>query len=371
MDVPNANQIQILRELVKDEIEKFSPKFPDSSLHRWLLNYRNNVEEIVPKLKFHLRNRQLLGLDCPNLVELVLNPKDRLTRNNHFFLPSISQSSSVDREGSPVVYAHLGVGSAKTFKYLTVREVITHHLRGSEVSCKMLNKLEATEGRIPFFTAVLDLDGLGGGNIHKFLRDSHNITPEIVRNYPGINGRMIILNAPMILDLVGKFLHSLFSHYCEIVFIGYHNCHKHLLKYISEENLPEFYGGTLKNVPLDYQICTDFGYIPVERPLRPSSTVTLWLKPKTPAKVNFTVEPDDKEISWWFETDGDVEFGLYFGEDLQLEHLLIPQFCVSTQHLPDSGRVATVGVGVYTAVFQCPYSRLLKTKLIYSIETHK
>ncbi len=370
MDILNTKQIEILRASVSVEIAKFSPNFPDSSLHRWLLNYHNNLDEIVPKLKLHLRNRQLLGLDQPGLVDSLLYPKDQLTRNNHHFLPSISQSSSVDKSGNPVVYAHLGFGSAETFRHLSVRQVVNHHLRGSQVSGQMLTKLESN-GRVAFFTAVLDLEGMAG-RLHTFMRDSRNIPTEISRNFPAINGRMIVINCPMLIDIVGRFLQSLFSHYCEIIFIGTHNSHKQLLKYISEDNLPAVYGGTLKNVPLDYEICMGFGLDPVEMPPTPVDTKIIWLSPKSSVLVKFSVESDDETtISWWFETDGDVEFGLFYGEELLLDNLLVPQLCISTQHIPDSGQIETVGVGVYTAVFSCPYSRLWKTKLSYSITTNK
>lgn len=371
MDLPDLCKIKELRSRVEFEISKYSPAYSDYSLHRWLLNYNNNLEEIVPKLRFHLRNRQLLNLDDPDLIDKLLNPRDKLGCNNLFFLPFINSPDSFARDGGLVSFAHLGLGSSSCFKHMSVREIITHQLRGSEVGTRLLEKnAEKKEGRVPFITTVLDLEGIGG-HIHTYIRESRNIVPEVVRNYPAVSGRMIFVNCPLLIDMVGRFLKSFFSHYCEIIFIGQHNTRKNLLKYISEENLPEYYGGTLKNCLIDYGICRSLPFEPIERPLVPETLLNIWLKPNSPVSLCFYAEANDKWIFWWFQTDGDVELAIYHGESADLDNLIIPPFCVSTQHIPDSGTIATLGPGVYTIVFNCPYSRLLKTKLNYFIELQK
>lgn len=228
-------------------------------------------------------------------------------------------------------------------------------------------------------TVIFDMEGVSAR--------SHLWRPGIVmylhmvsileNNYPEMLKRLVVVNAPKIFPILYRIVRPLITDDMKkkIHILGA-DYKKKLLEYIDEDNLPEHYGGKLKDAEGDGQclaLIGGGGKVPERYYLR-ELCVTADMDSAVVVKgdklqLDFLVTNPNSILRWEFKTEeNDIGFGVHYkGEDETLK-VLVPVQRVDSHLIPEDGLLECEQPGTYMIIFDNSFSWTKGKKVWYTIE---
>ena len=227
-------------------------------LARFLVARDHSVERaeaMVRENDIWRREKFLNGVEIPalsNVADLALAPVETVTSCPAALLERYFDSwmQGMDREGRPIVYKKYG--TLEVSKLIaagaSVESLVRYHVQEQERLSVALREASAARGaRVSAATFIIDAAGwhlgLATGDAMKFLRAIADIDQA---HYPERLGRLVVINAPLVLSgvyaVVSSWLAPATKSKCRV--ISWESAWKPaLLELIDPEQLSDKYGG--------------------------------------------------------------------------------------------------------------------------------
>ncbi|ELU07823.1 hypothetical protein CAPTEDRAFT_152329 [Capitella teleta] len=287
-----------------------------------------------------------------------------------------------DKEGTPIRIELFGLLDMKGLMYST---------RKSDLEKTKLHQCESTlrdwklqsnklGRRIDGLTVIFDMDKVSTKSLWRpGLQMYLHIVKVMEDNYPEMMKQMFVVNAPKIFPILWKICRPLISEdmKAKIHVLGA-DYQEQLLKYIDEEQLPVFLGGTRKDPDGDPRcaslICQG-GEVPRSY-YSAENTITDIMETATIAKgekmiIDFQVEKADSILRWEFRTDDfDVAFGVQYTYPNGTVKDVLPVRRYNAHQVTEDDSLVCTNTGTYAIVFDNSYSWTKAKCLHYLVELH-
>uniref|UniRef100_A0A8D2B556 SEC14 like lipid binding 6 n=1 Tax=Sciurus vulgaris TaxID=55149 RepID=A0A8D2B556_SCIVU len=352
------------------------PNANDSFLLRWLRAQRFDLQKSEDMLRKHMEFRKQQDLD--NI--LAWEPPEVVK------LYSASSICGHDREGSPIWY-HIATGLDVKGLFLSVskQDLLREKLRNCELllhQCEL--QTQKLGKKVEKITAVFDLEGLSLRHLWKpGVELAQEFLSALEANYPEILKHVIIVRPPSLFAVAFSLIKSYMNEETrrKVMILG-DNWKQELTKFISPDQLPVEFGGTMTDpdgnpkcltkinyggeVPKSYHLC---------KQVRMQYEHTVTVGRGSSQQVENEILFPGCVLRWQFASDGgDIGFGVFLktkmGERQRAGEMteVLPSQRYNAHLVPEDGSLACLKAGVYVLRFDNTYSLVHSKHISYTVE---
>ncbi|XP_070255638.1 SEC14-like protein 4 isoform X5 [Myotis yumanensis] len=340
------------------------PKADDHFLLRWLRAQKFDLKKSEDMLRKHLEFRKQQDLD--NI--LTWQPSEVIQRYDSGGL------CGYDYEGCPVWFDIIGnldpkglLLSASKQELIRKRiKVCERLLRECELQSQKLGR------KIETVLMVFDMEGLGLQHLWKPAVEVYQQFFAIMEaNYPETLKNLLVVRAPKLFPVAFNLVTSFMSEETrrKIVILG-GNWKQELPKFISPDQLPVEFGGTLTDPDGNPKCLTKINYggeVPKSYYLHNQVKVqyehTATVGRGSSLQVEFEILFPGCVLRWQFESEGaDIGFGVFLktkkGERQRVREMteVLPSERYNAHLVPEDGSLTCLQAGVYVLRFDNTYS---------------
>ncbi|XP_036304749.1 SEC14-like protein 4 isoform X2 [Pipistrellus kuhlii] len=363
----------------QDNLQDLLPTLPKVDAHfllRWLRAQNFDLKKAEDMLRKHIEFRKQQDLDHI----LTWQPSEVVQRYDSGGL------CGYDYEGCPVWFDIIGGLDPKGLLLsASKQELIRKRIKVCE---RLLQECELQSqklGRkIETVLMVFDLEGLSLKHLWKPAVEVYQQFFSIIEaNYPETLKNLIIVRAPKLFPVAFNLVKSFMSEETrrKIVILG-GNWKQELPKFISPDQLPVEFGGTLTDPDGNPKCLTKINYggeVPrsyyqhsrVRVPYEHTATVGRGSSLQVELEILFP----GCVLRWQFESDGaDIAFGIFLktrqGERQRVGEMaeVLPSQRYNAHLVPEDGSLTCPQAGVYVLRFDNTYSLVHAKKVSYSVE---
>ncbi|XP_047417319.1 putative SEC14-like protein 6 isoform X1 [Sciurus carolinensis] len=352
------------------------PNANDSFLLRWLRAQRFDLQKSEDMLRKHMEFRKQQDLD--NI--LAWEPPEVVK------LYSASSICGHDREGSPVWY-HIATGLDVKGLFFSVskQDLLREKLRNCELllhQCEL--QTQKLGKKVEKITAVFDLEGLSLRHLWKpGVELAQEFLSALEANYPEILKHVIIVRPPSLFAVAFSLIKSYMNEETrrKVVILG-DNWKQELTKFISPDQLPVEFGGTMTDpdgnpkcltkinyggeVPKSYHLC---------KQVRMQYEHTVTVGRGSSQQVENEILFPGCVLRWQFASDGgDIGFGVFLKTKMgerqragEMTEVLLSQR-YNAHLVPEDGSLTCLKAGVYVLRFDNTYSLVHSKHISYTVE---
>ncbi|XP_065891180.1 SEC14-like protein 2 [Dysidea avara] len=356
-----------------------TPEKTDSYLLTWLRARKFNVLKAETMIRNSMAFRKEIGADT---ILDDYDPPEVLKE----CIPG--GTFGVDRDGHPVYYYAMGNLDFRGLHRSAKKEdMAKHRIQTAEQLLKLCDQLSKEKERIiDNWTIVVDLENLSYQR-HYYWPMIHIVNESFTMfdaNYPERCRRAIIVKAPKIFPVAYNIVkHFIDENTRRKVIVAGASWKEELQKYISPDNLPEYYGGTRREPD---PTCSKYIQMGGDVPEKYFLTNCLENSKEdmevaavnrgSSSQVQYTVDTPGTVIRWEIVTKGyDIGFGLFYKPLGQTEKLhagemevKIPSDRKDSHIIPETGLYTCTKPGIYVVRFDNTYSWTRAKEVYYSVK---
>ncbi|XP_047417321.1 putative SEC14-like protein 6 isoform X3 [Sciurus carolinensis] len=301
-------------------------------------------------------------------------------------LYSASSICGHDREGSPVWY-HIATGLDVKGLFFSVskQDLLREKLRNCELllhQCEL--QTQKLGKKVEKITAVFDLEGLSLRHLWKpGVELAQEFLSALEANYPEILKHVIIVRPPSLFAVAFSLIKSYMNEETrrKVVILG-DNWKQELTKFISPDQLPVEFGGTMTDpdgnpkcltkinyggeVPKSYHLC---------KQVRMQYEHTVTVGRGSSQQVENEILFPGCVLRWQFASDGgDIGFGVFLKTKMgerqragEMTEVLLSQR-YNAHLVPEDGSLTCLKAGVYVLRFDNTYSLVHSKHISYTVE---
>ncbi|KAL1789652.1 SEC14 4 [Sigmodon hispidus] len=363
------------RETLKDVLSTL-PKADDYFLLRWLRARNFDLKKSEDMFRKHVEFRKQQDLDHI----LTWEPPEVIQ------LYDSGGLCGYDYEGCPVWFDIIGTMDPKgLLMSVSKQDLIRKRIKVCELlqhECELQS--QKLGRKIERMVMVFDVEGLGLRHLWKPAVEVYQQFFAILEaNYPETVKNLVVIRAPKLFPVAFNLVKSFIGEATQkkIVILG-DNWKQELLKFMSPDQLPMEFGGTMTDpdgnpkcltkinyggdVPKSYYLCKQ------ER-LQYEHTVVVGRG--SSHQVETEILFPGCVLRWQFASDGgDIGFGIFLktkmGERQKAGEMaeVLPSQRYNTHMVPEDGSLTCLKAGVYVLRFDNTYSLLHTRKVSYSAE---
>ncbi|XP_036209685.1 SEC14-like protein 4 isoform X2 [Myotis myotis] len=352
------------------------PKADDHFLLRWLRAQNFDLKKSEDMLRKHLEFRKQQDLD--NI--LTWQPSEVIQRYDSGGL------CGYDYEGCPVWFDIIGSLDPKGLLLsASKQELIRKRIKVCE---RLLQECELQSqklGRkIETVLMVFDLEGLGLQHLWKPAVEVYQqFFASMEANYPETVKNILIVRAPKLFPVAFNLVKSFITEETrrKIVILG-GNWKQELPKFISPDQLPVEFGGTLTDPDGNPKCLTKINYggqVPKSYYLHNQVKVqyehTATVGRGSSLQVEFEILFPGCVLRWQFESErADIGFGVFLktkqGQRQRVGEMteVLPSQRYNAHLVPEDGSLTCLQAGVYVLRFDNTYSLIHAKKVSYTVE---
>ncbi|XP_039717763.1 SEC14-like protein 4 [Pteropus medius] len=352
------------------------PKADDYFLLRWLRAQNFDLKISENMLRKHMEFRKQQDLD--NI--LTWQPSEVIQ------LYDTGCLCGYDYEGCPVWFDLTGTLDPKGLLLsASKQELIRSRLKVCELLSQECELQSQKLGRkIETMLMVFDLEGLSLKHLWKPAVEVYQQYFAIMEaNYPETVKNLIVIRAPKLFPVVFNLVKSFISEQTrrKIVILGA-NWKQELLKFISPDQLPMEFGGTMTDPDGNPKCLTKIKYggevpksyyVPNQVKVQYEHTVTIG-RGSSLQLENEILFPGCV-LRWQFASDrADISFGVFLktkkGKQQQVGEMtaVLPSQRYNAHLVPEDGSLTCLKAGVYVLYFDNTYSLIHTKKVSYTVE---
>ncbi|KAF6022882.1 SEC14L2 [Bugula neritina] len=266
-----------------------------------------------------------------------------------------------DKEGLPIRIEPFGnldmKGIMKSVKKTDLEKIAIRNCEQLLRECQYQSKVQ--DKRIDGYTLIFDMANFSRKMLWRPGLSVYIANAEILQNnYPEMQKRMFIINAPKVFPILWKLAQPIISENTKrkMKVLG-KNYKEELLKYIDEDQLPVFLGGTMTGPNGDplcsHKICHG-GEVPesyyLDDSVASKTADRATISPGNDLKIECEIESPGSILSWNFKTEHkDIGFGITVKpEGSTKEKELIPVSRVDSQVLEQDGNIICEQAGKFS-----------------------
>ncbi|CAL1296154.1 unnamed protein product [Larinioides sclopetarius] len=289
-----------------------------------------------------------------------------------------------DKENCPVKYFAFGNLDAKGVRRAAnFPEIMKYVIYSQEKEINVLKQQSRKFGKdLPGSVYILDFNNfsLSAATDMKTLEHSSILSKMYQDNYPERLKAVYIINVSpyfyLAFNIIKVFIAASILrkiHFCKRDF------QEKLLKIIDADQLPAFLGGH-RTDPDGNPLCKSFvnhaGVIPPKyfknkcsRDFKNKIDVNkLCVQRMSAEEIEIQVKEPGFLIEWEFEIQNrDIEFGIYFKDNTEKRHPIIPLKKVDEEEFTETGNYRAENAGTYILVFNNSYSWMRSKDIIYRV----
>ncbi|XP_032112781.1 SEC14-like protein 4 isoform X2 [Sapajus apella] len=363
----------------RENLQDLLPRVPNADdyfLLRWLRARDFDLQKSEDMLRRHMEFRKQQDLD--NILSWQPPEVIRLYDSGGL--------CGYDYEGCPVYFNIIGSLDPKGLLLsASKQDMIQKRIKVCELLLRECELQTQKLGRkIETALMVFDMEGLGLKHLWKPAVEVYQQFFSILEaNYPETLKNLIVIRAPKLFPVAFNLVKSFMSEETrrKIVILG-DNWKQELTKFISPDQLPAEFGGTMTDpdgnpkcltkinyggeVPKSYYLCNQvrLQYEHTESVGRGSSL-----------QVENEILFPGCVLRWQFTSDGgDIGFGVFLktkmGERQRAREMteVLPSQRYNAHLVPEDGSLTCLKAGVYVLRFDNTYSRMHAKKLSYTVE---
>lgn len=368
---------------IRDELgELVTDDFTDSGFLKWLQEYDNNLEEIIPNLRQYFR--------IIRSYDFTKFPKKYDHLNKYF--PTGFVDVPGNRADQFVKVETMGSFDVKGIvKCVPMVHIVLHGMAHIEAELKIGRKREKETGHIQKSVFILDAEGakmkpkwlsLVSG---PFLR----VSKILMKNYTAYTESYVVVNTPAFSDTIYNVFKPILSEKTKkkVVILG-SNWKKDVLKYVDPEVLPVHYGGNFvdenndpkcaSKIVYTSKVPKDLYWVPSKDDPTEDQLITLSVGVKKSKLVTVHIEEKGSSLEWFYTADKDWGFGVFFtenenDEDTEKMEMVYPQF----KHLGgptfifETDRILCKKTGFYKIWFNNSFAKVSKLYIKYKVNIIK
>ncbi|KAM5189197.1 SEC14-like protein 4 isoform 2-T2 [Callospermophilus lateralis] len=352
------------------------PKADDYFLLRWLRARNFDLQKSEDMLRKHMEFRKQQDLD--NILSW--QPSEVIQRYDSGGL------CGYDYEGCPVWFDIIGTLDPKGLLLsASKQELIRKRIKAFELLLQECELQSQKLGRkIEMVLLVFDMEGLGLKHLWKPAVEVYQQFFAMVEaNYPETMKNLIVVRAPRLFPVAFNLVKSFMSEETrkKIVILG-DNWKQELSKFISPDQLPVEFGGTLTDPDGNPKCITKINYggeVPksyhLSKQVRMQYEHTVTVGRGSSQHVENEILFPGCVLRWQFASDGgDIGFGVFLktkmGERQRAGEMteVLPSQRYNAHLVPEDGSLACFKAGVYVLRFDNTYSLLHAKNLSYTVE---
>ncbi|XP_036132266.1 SEC14-like protein 4 [Molossus molossus] len=364
---------------LRDNLQDLLPTLPktdDYFLLRWLRAQNFDLKKSEDMLRKHMKFRKQQDLD--NI--LTWQPSEVVQ------LYDAGGICGYDYEGCPVWFEIIGNLDPKglllsTSKQEMIRKRIKMHellLQECELQSQKLGR------KIETMLMVFDMEGLSLKHLWKpAVEVAQQFFAIMEANYPETLKNLIIIRAPKLFPVAFNLVKPFMSEETrkKIVILGA-NWKQEMLKFISPDQLPMEFGGTMTDPDGNPKCLSKINYggkVPKSYYLHNQVKVqyehTATVGRSSSLQVEFEILFPGCVLRWQFASDGaDIGFGVFLktkkGERQRIGEMteVLPRERYNAHLVPEDGSLTCLEAGIYVLCFDNTYSLMHTKKVSYTVE---
>ncbi|XP_030074698.1 SEC14-like protein 2 isoform X2 [Microcaecilia unicolor] len=347
-----------------------------------LAKFRENVQDVLPSLPFHDDYALLKWLRARNFnlqkSEAMLRKVLQLYRSGGF--------CGYDREGYPIWYYVIGTLDAKGLLFSASKQDL---IKTKVCECEMLLEMSKTlteklGRKMEEVVTICDCEGLALKHLWKPVVEAFiEILIMYEDNYPESLKRLFIIKAPKLFPVAYNLFKPFLSEDTrKKIMVPGDNWKEVLLKYISPDQLPAYYGGTLTDpdgdpkckskinyggdIPKSYYVCDQ---------VKQQYEHTVMINRGSSHQVEYEILFPGCVLRWQFMSEpSDIGFGVFLktkvGQRQKAGEMteVITSDRYNAHLVPEDGTVTCSEPGIYVLRFDNTYSFLKSKKVNFSVE---
>ncbi|XP_045682800.1 SEC14-like protein 4 [Phyllostomus hastatus] len=352
------------------------PKADDYFLLRWLRAQKFDLKKSEDMLRKHLEFRKQQDLD--NI--LTWQPSEVIQ------LYDSGSLCGYDYDGCPVLFEVIGNLDPKGLLLsASKQELIRRRIKVCEMLLRECELQSQKLGRkIETMIMVADMQGLGLKHLWKPAVEVYQqFFLMLDANYPEIVKNLIIVRAPKLFPVAFNLVKPFISEETrkKIVILG-GNWKQELLKFISPDQLPVEFGGTMTDPDGNPKCLTKIKYggeVPksyyLHNQVRVQYDHTATVGRGSSLQVENEILFPGCVLRWQFASDGaDIGFGVFLktkkGEKQRVGEMteVVPSQRYNAHLVPEDGSLTCLNAGVYVLRFDNTYSLMHSKKVSYTVE---
>ncbi|XP_062942235.1 SEC14-like protein 3 [Cynocephalus volans] len=370
-----AEALAKFRENVQDVLPAL-PNPDDYFLLRWLRARSFDLQKSEAMLRKYMEFRKTMDID--NILDW--QPPEVIQK----YMPG--GLCGYDRDGCPMWYDIIGPLDPKGLLFsVTKQELLKTKMRDCE---RILHECDLQTERlgkkIETIVMIFDCEGLGLKHFWKPLVEVYQeFFGLLEENYPETLKFMLIVKAtklfPVGYNLMKPFLSE--DTRRKIIVLG-NNWKEGLLKFISPEELPVQFGGTMTDPDGNPKCITKINYggeIPksmyVRDQVKTQYEHSVQINRGSSHQVEYEILFPGCVLRWQFSSDGgDIGFGIFLktkmGERQRAGEMMevLPSQRCNAHMVPEDGSLTCSEVGVYVLRFDNTYSFVHAKKVSFTVE---
>ncbi|XP_021777152.1 SEC14-like protein 4 isoform X2 [Papio anubis] len=348
----------------RENLQNLLPMLPNADdyfLLRWLLARNFDLQKSEDMLRRHMEFRKQQDLD--NIV--TWQPPEVIQ------LYDSGGLCGYDYEGSPVYFCIIGSLDPKGLLLSASKQ-------------DLIRKRIKLGRKIEMALMVFDMEGLSLKHLWKPAVEVYQQFFGILEaNYPETLKNLIIIRAPRLFPVAFNLVKSFMSEETrrKIVILG-DNWKQELTKFISPDQLPVEFGGTMTDPDGNPKCLTKINYGgEVPKSFYLCNQVKLQYEHTVSVGRGSSLQVENEilfpgcVLRWQFALDGgDVGFGVFLktkmGERQKAREMteVLPSQRYNAHLVPEDGSLTCLQAGVYVLRFDNTYSRMHAKKLSYTVE---
>ncbi|KFO23645.1 SEC14-like protein 4 [Fukomys damarensis] len=352
------------------------PKADDYFLLRWLRARNFDLQKSEDLLRKHVEFRKQLDLD--NILTWQPSEVIRLYDSGGL--------CGYDHEGCPIYFDIIGTLDPKGLLLsASKQELIRKRVKVCELLMQECELQSQKLGRkIETLLMVFDMEGLSLKHLWKPAVEVYQQFFAILEaNYPETVKHLIVVRAPKLFPVAFNLVKSFMGEetHKKIVILG-DNWKQELTKFISPDQLPVEFGGTMTDPDGNPKCLTKINYggeVPRSYFLREQLRVQYEHQVSVGRGSSQQVENEilfpGCVLRWQFASDGgDVGFGIFLktkmGERQRAREMteVLPSQRYNAHLVPEDGSLTCLQAGVYVLRFDNTYSLIHAKKVSYTVE---
>ncbi|XP_006869307.1 PREDICTED: SEC14-like protein 4 [Chrysochloris asiatica] len=363
------------RENIQDLLPTL-PKTDDYFLLRWLRARNFDLQKSEDMLRQHMEFRKQQDLD----KILTWQPLEVIQ------LYDSGGMCGYDYEGCPVWFDIVGALDPKGLLLsASKQEMIRKRIKVCELLLQECELQSEKLGRkIETVVMVFDMEGLGLKHLWKPAVEVYQQFFAIVEaNYPETLKNLIAVRTPKLFPVAFNLVKSFMSEEtCKKIVILGANWKQELLQYISPDQLPVVFGGTMTDPDGNPKCLTKINYggeVPKSYYLR--NQVKMQYEHTVPVGRSSSLQVENEilfpgcVLRWQFASDGgDIGFGVFLKTKMRERQRagemteVLPSQRYNAHMVPEDGSLTCLKAGVYVLRFDNTYSMMHSKKVSYTVE---
>ncbi|KAI6183119.1 CRAL-TRIO domain and GOLD domain-containing protein [Aphelenchoides bicaudatus] len=374
-----SSHITELRERLGAKLLEATPLYNDDhSLLRWIHGWDAKFSEIVPRYQKASQIFEALGLN-----ELDFETPDDVNDFVGNMYPAseyfVGGLMGYDNHGNAIVVQSVGQIAPKHLVHCgRVSDVFYLSIVEAVLTMKLIKRQEKKYNRRLGIIVMLDLDGLCVDHIMpQTVKVYMNLLKLLQDLFPDVAQKICIINAPSLFASAYNLVKPAIAMKSrQKIRVLSHTYKEQLCEELGAENIYPHWGGTKVAVRGREDTGTlrmggippeSLRYIPLNNPHHIDDLKLT--KINVPARSTRCIEvecaQDGHTLNWFFHSSSDVEFSVFYKNEKEEEHLVVPQFRVHTSYVPEYNSVKCRKAGTYILCFDNTFSTFFSKDVRY------